>query len=96
MATEYVISFRDNRPLGSREAIETLILTHFPSVKFHWTTSGLEKLRIAKVALPSDRRTSAIQKASFFDMRATPFSGEPMGTRSWAERWVCAVECRAI
>ncbi len=48
MATEYVISFRDNRPLGSVEAIQTLIRTHFPSVKFHWTTSGLEKLRIAK------------------------------------------------
>src|SRR5207249_4370643 len=30
--------------------------------------SALEKLRIAKVALPSDSRTSAIQKAGFFDM----------------------------
>lgn len=48
MATEYVISFRDNRPLGTREAIQALIRTHFPSVQFHWTTSGLEKLRIAK------------------------------------------------
>lgn len=25
-----------------------MIRTHFPSVTFHWTTSGLEKLRIAK------------------------------------------------
>jgi len=48
LATEYVISFRDNRPLGSVEAIQTVIRTHFPSVQFHWTTSGLEKLRIAK------------------------------------------------
>jgi hypothetical protein len=48
LATEYVISFRDNRPLGSVEVIQTLIRTHFPSVKFYWTTSGLEKLRIAK------------------------------------------------
>ncbi len=30
------------------EAIQALIRTHFPSVKFHWTTSGLDKLRIAK------------------------------------------------
>lgn len=48
LATECVISFRDNRPLGSVEAIQTLIRTHFPSVTFHWTRSGLEQLRIAK------------------------------------------------
>jgi hypothetical protein len=48
LATEYVISFSDHRPLGSVEAIKALIKTHFPSVKFHWTTSGVEKLRIAK------------------------------------------------
>jgi hypothetical protein len=48
LSTEYVISFRDNRPLGSIEAIQTLIRTHFPSVDFRWTTSGVEKLRIAK------------------------------------------------
>lgn len=48
MATEYVISFRDNRPLGSIEAIQSMIRMHFPAVQFRRTTSGQEKLRIAK------------------------------------------------
>jgi hypothetical protein len=48
LATEFVISFRDKRPLGSVETIQALIRAHFPTVRFHWTTSGLEKLRIAK------------------------------------------------
>ena len=48
MATDYVISFRDGRPLGSREALQALIRTHFPGIKFYWTMSGLERLRIAK------------------------------------------------
>ena len=59
MATEYVISFRDNRVLGSLSEIQSLIREHFPSVQFHWTTSGAEKLRLAKergVELPQEIR----------------------------------------
>jgi hypothetical protein len=48
LATEHVISFKDCRPLGTVEAIQSLIRTHFPSAQFRRTTSGQEKLRIAK------------------------------------------------
>lgn len=48
MATEYVLSFRDLRPLGSAEQLQALIRKVFPDVRFGWTTSGLEKLQIAK------------------------------------------------
>jgi hypothetical protein len=47
VATEYVISFKDNGPLGRIDAIQSLIRTHFRSVRFRRTTSGQEKLRIA-------------------------------------------------
>lgn len=47
MATEYVLSFRDLRPLGSAEQLQALIRRIFPNVRFGWTTSGLEKLQIA-------------------------------------------------
>jgi hypothetical protein len=47
MAAQYVLSFPDHRPLGTRESIQTLIRTHFPSVVFFWTKSGQEKLCLA-------------------------------------------------
>lgn len=48
MATEFVISFRDRRPIGSIAEIQSLLRAHFPDIKFRHTTSRLEKLRIAK------------------------------------------------
>lgn len=48
MATELVLGFRDNRPLGTVEEVQTLLRSHFPMIKFRQTKSGLEQLRIAQ------------------------------------------------
>ena len=48
MATEYILSFRDNRPLGTFAEIESLLRGTFPNVQFVWRTSGVEKLRLAE------------------------------------------------
>ncbi len=48
MASEFVLNFLDGRSLGSVEQIQTMLQRFFPNIKFHRTTCGLEKLRIAK------------------------------------------------
>ena len=46
MATELVLGFRDNRPLGTVAEVQTLLSSHM--IRFRETRSGLEQLRIAK------------------------------------------------
>ncbi len=61
MATEYTLKRTDGKPLGSFDEIQALIRGAFPTVQFAWTTSGQEKLRIAKergIELPSFIRQS--------------------------------------
>src|SRR5262245_33490201 len=48
MATEYTLRRADGQPFGNFDTVQALIRQHFPDVKFGWTTSGPEKLRIAK------------------------------------------------
>ena len=47
MATDYVLSFKDNRPLGTFAEIEAMLRAIFPDVVFGWRTSGPEKIRLA-------------------------------------------------
>lgn len=48
MATEYTLRRSGGLPFGSFDDVESLIRRLFPDVKFGWTTSGPEKLRLAK------------------------------------------------
>ncbi|HEY2416249.1 MAG TPA: hypothetical protein VGI40_28670 [Pirellulaceae bacterium] len=48
MATEFTLQRPDGAPLGTFNEVQTMIRRHFPSVQFSWTTSGLEKLKLAK------------------------------------------------
>lgn len=47
MATELTLRRADAQSLGSFEQVQELIRTHFPTVEFFWTTSGLEKIALA-------------------------------------------------
>ena len=47
MATELALECHDKTPLGSLADVQDIIRDIFPEVKFGWTTSGPEKLRIA-------------------------------------------------
>jgi hypothetical protein len=48
MATEYTLRRADGQPFGTLEEVQAIIRRLFPNVKFYWTTSGAEKLRLAK------------------------------------------------
>lgn len=48
MATELTLRRADGRSFGSFEEVQALIRGHFPTVRFCWTASGPEKLRIAR------------------------------------------------
>ncbi|MBA4064245.1 MAG: hypothetical protein C0501_11125 [Isosphaera sp.] len=48
MATECTLRRADGRPFGSFAEVQALIHRLFPAVVFGWTTSGPDKLRIAK------------------------------------------------
>jgi hypothetical protein len=48
VATEYTLRRADGRPFGSFDEVQALIRRAFPGVEFGWTTSGPEKLRLAK------------------------------------------------
>ncbi len=59
MATEYSLRRADGRPFGTFDEVQALIRRAFPDVEFGWTTSGLEKLRLAKergIELPPQLR----------------------------------------
>lgn len=47
MATEFTLRREDGQPFGSFEQVQTRIRQLFPSVAFHWTTSGPEKIALA-------------------------------------------------
>ena len=47
MATEYTLQRADGRPFGSFEQVKARISQLFPSVQFHRTTSGPEKIALA-------------------------------------------------
>jgi hypothetical protein len=47
MATELALERSDDSPIGSFAEVQAIIKSIFPDVQFWWTTSGLEKLRIA-------------------------------------------------
>jgi hypothetical protein len=47
MATEYILRRADGRSFGSFEQVQARIRELFPSVEFHWTTSGPEKIALA-------------------------------------------------
>jgi hypothetical protein len=44
MATEYTLRRADEQPFGSFEQVQSRIRELFPSVEFHWTTSGPDKI----------------------------------------------------
>src|SRR5262249_41097244 len=48
MATEFTLQRADGRPFRTFAEVQDIIRGLFPKVKFAWTTSGAEKLRIAK------------------------------------------------
>jgi hypothetical protein len=48
MATEYSLQRADGQPFGSFAEVQDTIRRLFPGVKFFWTTSGAEKIRMAK------------------------------------------------
>ena len=59
MATEFTLRRSDGGDFGSFEQAKRLIQRHFPTAQFAWTTSGLEKIRLAEergVTLPANIR----------------------------------------
>lgn len=48
MATEFTLRRADGIPFGTFEQVEALIRRQFPKVEFRWTTSGPEKLKLAR------------------------------------------------
>lgn len=61
MATEYTLRRCDGLPFGTFNDVQSLIRRVFPDVKFGWTASGAEKLRLAKergIELPAQLRVA--------------------------------------
>jgi hypothetical protein len=48
VATEFTLRRADGQPFGSFELVQALIRRVFPSVEFFWTTSGAEKIEMAR------------------------------------------------
>lgn len=48
MATEFTLRRADGLPFGSFDEVKSLICRLFPEVKFFWTRSGPESLRLAE------------------------------------------------
>jgi hypothetical protein len=48
MAIDYALERDDKGPIGSFAAVQEVLRDLFPSVEFGWTTSGLEKMRLAE------------------------------------------------
>ncbi len=48
MSTSYVIGFKDRRPIGTADAVQMYIRKLCPDVKFGWTITGPEQIRLAK------------------------------------------------
>jgi len=48
MATEYTLRRADGKPFGTFKQVRALVRQLFPDVQFTWTTSGPEKLKLAK------------------------------------------------
>jgi hypothetical protein len=48
MATEYILRRADGQAFGTFEQAQAIIRIQFPTVRFAWTPSGLEKIRIAE------------------------------------------------
>lgn len=48
MATEYTLERRDGRPFGRFHEVQALLRRAFPNVQFFWTTSGSEKMKLAR------------------------------------------------
>src|SRR5262245_12625753 len=48
MATEYTLRQADGHPFGTFDQVQAMIRRLFPNVEFGWTTSGPEKLRMAR------------------------------------------------
>ena len=47
MATDYVLSFKDDRTLGTFAEVEAMLRAIVPDLVFGWRTSGPEKIRLA-------------------------------------------------
>jgi len=47
MATEYALERDDKEPIGLFDAVQSMIREVFPTVKFAWTVSGPDKLKLA-------------------------------------------------
>lgn len=47
MATEFTLRRSDGKSFGTFDEAQQFVRRHFPNVKFGWTTSGAEKLRVA-------------------------------------------------
>jgi hypothetical protein len=47
VAIAYTLRRRDGQPLGTFEQVRATVSRLFPGVEFFWTTSGVEKVRLA-------------------------------------------------
>ncbi len=73
MATELALERDDKGEIGSFAEVRAIIEAVFPEVQFGWTTSGLEKLRIAAergIEFPPAMRASLEKLPSLLEGRA--------------------------
>jgi hypothetical protein len=74
MATELALERADGSPIGAFADVQAIIEKVFPGVKFWWTASGQEKLRIAaerKIVIPDVVRQSLEKLPSLLEGRLT-------------------------
>lgn len=70
MATEFTLQRKDGKPFGSFEQVQARIRQLFPSVEFHWTTSGQEKIALAakrEISFPPALKTVLADLPSLLD-----------------------------
>ena len=73
MATEFALERSDKGVIGSFAEVQAMIRKVFPEVVFAWTTSGIEKLRIAEergIVLPEAIRRSCETLPSLLEGQA--------------------------
>lgn len=70
MATEYTLERADGRPFGRFWEVQAMLRRVFPNVQFFWTTSGAEKMKLARqrgVDLPPMVRAALEQLPSLLE-----------------------------
>ncbi len=70
MGTEYTLQRADGQTFGTFAEVQDVVRRLFPEAKFGWTTSGAEKLRIAKergIELPAVIREACERLPALFE-----------------------------